>query len=202
VIQSESSEPLPNPDADRWNARYSQEREFWLERDPKQLLIDHDSLLPKSGLALDAASGVAINGLYLARRGLHVIALDISEYALQLARERSQQIESLPLDAAVVDLSVNPWLPPKRFDVILNFHFIERAILPVYDSALKPGGVIFFESFVKMDNNPDNPVYYLEPGELLKFYQHYETIFYKEIRQSPSSRHPERGLAQMVARKR
>jgi SAM-dependent methyltransferase len=191
---------LPNPDAARWDARYAQEREFWTGREPKQLLRTYEHLLPNAGLALDAASGVAINGLYLARRGLHVIALDISAYALHLGVETARS-DHLPLDAAVYDLSSHPWLPLSAFDIILNFHFLERATLPVYDSSLKPGGLLFFESFVKLKNQPDTPAYYLEPGELLNSYRIYETIYYNESRQPPSSRHPERGLAQLVARK-
>jgi SAM-dependent methyltransferase len=191
---------LPHTDAARWDARYALEREFWLGREPKQLLRSYNRLLPETGLALDAASGVAVNGLYLAEKGLRVVALDISEYALHLAKA-SARAEDLPLDAAVYDLSGYPWLPPQTFDVILNFHFLERATLPVYDSALKPGGLLFFESFVKIENLPDNPIYYLEPGELLNFYRHYETIYYEEIQKPPSSHHPERGLAQLVARK-
>ena len=66
-------------DAQRWNKRYAAEGLVWLERSPRALLLNHEHLLPNSGLALDAAAGVAANGLYLAQQGLHVIALDISE---------------------------------------------------------------------------------------------------------------------------
>jgi SAM-dependent methyltransferase len=176
-----------------------QECESWLARPPKDLLTKHVDLLPEAGLALDAASGVSANGLFLARRGLHVIALDISEYALRLAVERAREQE-LWLAAAVYDLSA-PWLPPCRFDVILNFHFLERATLPVYASALKSGGLLFFESFVKIENVPENPVYYFDPGELKDYYSNYEIIYYQESHLPPGERHPERGLAQLVARK-
>lgn len=190
---------MPHPDAVRWNARYDLERESWLARPPKELLTTHADLLPKSGLALDAASGVSANGLFLARRGLRVIALDISEYALHLAVGRARE-HGLCLDAAVYDLSM-PWLPPGRFDVILNFHFLERATLPVYDSALKSGGLLFFESFVKIENVPDNPAYYFDPGELKDYYSSYEIIYYQESHLPPGERHPERSLGQLVARK-
>jgi len=190
---------MPHPDAVRWNTRYDRERASWLARPPKELLTQHADLLPETGLALDAASGVSANGLFLARRGFHVIALDISEYALRLAVNRARE-QGLCLDAAVYDLSV-PWLPPGRFDVILNFHFLDRATLPVYDSALKPGGLLFFESFVKIENVPDNPVYYFESGELKDYYSSYEIIYYQETQLPPGERHPERGLAQLVARK-
>jgi SAM-dependent methyltransferase len=190
---------MPHPDAQRWDARYARECGLWLENDPRQLLVSHSHLLPDSGLALDAASGVAINGFYLARRGLRVIALDISEVALRMAKRLARK-EQLLLEASVCDLAA-PWLPPFFFDVILNFHFFERATLPVFRAALKPGGLLFFESFVKIRDLPENPVYYLEPGELPSFFRDYEIIHYQETRLPPGKSHPERGLSQMVARK-
>ena len=46
-------------DAERWNSRYAEEGEEWLERGPRRLLQEHADLLPGQGLALDAAAGVA-----------------------------------------------------------------------------------------------------------------------------------------------
>ncbi|HEX6306493.1 MAG TPA: class I SAM-dependent methyltransferase, partial [Anaerolineales bacterium] len=97
-----------HPDAKRWNARYEEEGQERLERPAAKLLRDHAHLLPSHGLALDAASGVAPNGSFLARRGLRVIALDISETALQLALQRARE-HRLRLSAAVVDLA-SLWL--------------------------------------------------------------------------------------------
>lgn len=188
-----------NRDARRWDERYDAEREAWLERQPRQLLLDFAYLLPGEGLALDAASGVSANGLFLARRGLKVIALDISKIALRMAVARARE-EQLPLEAAVMDLS-NPWLPPSFFDVIVNFRFLERATFPVYRQALKPGGLIFFETFMKLDPALPNPEYYLDPGELLSVFQDYEILHWEEIKVPAGEHHPPRGTARLVARK-
>ena len=186
---------MTHPDAGRWNARYAADGESWLEYQPRQLLLDHAYLLPKRGLALDVAAGVANNGTYLARRGLHVVALDISKIALQLALQRAST-ESLPLSAAVYDLS-HLWLPVDSFDVIVNFHFLERATFPVFRQALKPGGLIIFETLLRSDNNTPTPDYYLEPGELLSAFSDYEIIHWKE-RTIPETT---KVTAQLVARK-
>ena len=61
---------MPNPTAARWDERYQQESDFWLKRQPRELLTAYADLLPRKGRALDAASGVAINGIYLAHHGL------------------------------------------------------------------------------------------------------------------------------------
>lgn len=190
---------MPHPDAHRWDARYAQDKERWLEHHPRQLLVDYADLLPDTGLALDAASGVGVNSLFLARRGLHVIALDISEVALRLALRQARS-EGLPLYAAVYDL-YSPWLPEASFDVILNFHFLERATLPVFRIALKPGGLLFFETFMKIGAEIDQPLYYLDPGELRTAFRDFEIIHDREVFLPATENHPPRGLAQLVARK-
>jgi len=190
---------MPHPEAQRWDARYQRESDFWLKLEPRQLLTSNAHLLPAEGRALDAACGVAINALFLAQHGLRTFALDISEYALRLAKQRARNL-NLALEAAVTDLS-NPWLPAEYFDAILNFHFLERATIPVYRQALKPGGLIFFDTFSKRRDRNDNPVYYLDHGELKGWFHDFEIIHYAENDLLPSENHSERGLAQLIARK-
>ena len=185
--------------AEHWDERYQRERDFWLERQPRHLLKSFAHQLPSEGRALDAASGMAINGLFLAQHGFKVFALDISEYALSLAKQRARSEDTF-LEAAVYDLS-NPWLPPAYFDVILNFHFLERAAIPVYQQALTPGGLIFFDTYVGLGDPEDIPLYYLEPGELLRRFVDFEIIHYAEEILPQSESHAERGIAQLVARK-
>lgn len=153
-----------HPDAQKWNARYREEGAHWLTRRPRPLLIDWLPLLPANGLALDAAAGVAIHGRCLARHGLHAIALDIAEVGLRLAQQAARA-DGLWLETAVVDLS-RLWLPPHTFDVIVNYRFLERATFPAYQRALKPGGWLLFETFVRTDPDAPDPDYYLQPGEL------------------------------------
>jgi tellurite methyltransferase len=190
---------MPHPEAQRWDERYQRERDFWLELTPRQLLISYAHLLPTKGRALDAACGVAINATFLAQHGLEAFALDISEYALRLAKQRANNI-GISLAAAVIDLS-NPWLPASYFNVIVNFHFLERATISVYRQALTPGGLIFFETFTKCCDQNDTPIYYLDPGELKHWFEDFEIIHYAEKDLDPSEHHSERGIAQLVARK-
>jgi SAM-dependent methyltransferase len=190
---------MSNPVRRRWEEKYQREAELWLEKEPRKLLKSFAYLLPGDGRALDAASGVGNNAVFLARKGLRVFALDISESALRLAKQRTKFLPK-PLEAAVVDLS-KPWLPADYFDVIINFHFLERATFPVYRKSLRLGGLLFFDTFTKPAGDFDSPEYYLQQGELFEHFQDYEVIHYREDQLPPTDTHPKRGLAQLVARK-
>jgi tellurite methyltransferase len=190
---------MSNLKSDKWNEKYRFEKDFWTQLEPRKLLTSFIHLLPKRGRALDAACGVGVNAIYLAQHGLRVFGFDISEYALQLALERAKDVEC-DIELAVVDLS-KPWLPPEFFDVITNFHFLERATIPVFRQALKPAGLILFETFTAVNDSHETPSYYLEPGELRLSFQGFEIIHYAEEVAQPSCSHGERGMSQLVARK-
>lgn len=192
---------MTNPDALRWNQRYASAADSWLLQPPNDLLRVFQHLLSFEGYALDAAAGVAANGLYLAERGLHVIALDISEHALRLARRRAQA-QGVKIDAAVYDLS-RPWLPEEFFDVIVNFRFLERALFPTYRAALKTGGLLFFEAFSKPCPQPPvaRPEHYLEEGELLAEFGDWDIIHAKTILRSGRDSSRDRVVQQLVVRK-
>lgn len=190
---------MSNLKSDKWNEKYRLERDFWMQLEPRQLLTSFIHLVPEKGRALDAACGVGVNAVYLAQHGLRVFGLDISEYALQLAMGRAKKV-GLVIELAVADLS-NPWLPAQFFDVITNFHFLERAAIPVFRQALKPGGLILFETFTAASDANGIPSYYLEPGELRLSFQGFEIIHYAEEVAQPSRSHGERGMSQLVARR-
>lgn len=190
---------MPNPDAKRWNKRYLSECDFWSELNPSQLLIDHTHLMPSHGVALDAACGLGRNGLYLATQGLSVICLDISEIALSHLMQRLKEM-GLPPSVAVYDFS-NLWLPSHYFDVIINFRFLDRNSFPVYRRSLKPGGILFFETFLKNKDDSPNPDYYLDSGELLREFKQFEVLYSEEKKITKIGENTQKWIAQLVARK-
>jgi tellurite methyltransferase len=165
---------MSHPDAERWNARYQIEGPAKLKRPAPRLLRQIAYLLPSSGLALDAACGVGTHAMFLAEHGLQVIGMDISLTALHMALQVARQ-RQLPFSGVVWDLAY-PWLPPAHFEVIINFRFLERVTFPVFKEALKPGGLLIFETFVSQGDEGQHPSYYLNPGELLETFNSYEIL--------------------------
>lgn len=190
---------MPHAEAERWNEKYRRERALWLEMEPRLLLEHFKSQIPSEGLVLDVACGVGTTAIYLAALGLNVIGLDISEYALHLARTKTRQL-GFHVHFAVADMS-RIWLPENYFDLITNFHFLERAAIPVLKRALKPGGMILFETFMATASTTTTPEYYLKPGELKSIFEKFTVIHYAEFMHQHSQHHGERGTAQLVARK-
>jgi tellurite methyltransferase len=191
---------MPHSDAQLWNARYLANQKYHLRRQPYKLVRSFADQLPSGGLALEVAAGAAPAGLFLAGHGLHVIAMDISEIGLRLAQKRARNY-SLPISLVVMDLE-DPWLPPSGFDVILNFYFLSRPLFECYRQALRPGGWLFFETFVQEIHNRYNSAHYLESEELFSAYKDWEILHWAETwknqRGNPLSA---RKIAQLVARK-
>lgn len=128
---------MSDADRARWDARW-QERAA--ERgQPSLILTELAELLPSRGRALDVGGGAGRHAIWLARRGLTVTVADISPVALGLAREAAAS-EGLSIHTLAIDLERDP-LPPGPWDLVVAFHYLERAILPALPAALAPGGL-------------------------------------------------------------
>jgi len=160
-------------DREYWNRRHARRAAEGPPLRPRSLVTDHSSLLPDLGRALDAAAGLALNGLYLARHGLSVTAVDLAESGLQLAMKTARQ-EGLDFHAVVADLS-RFYLPPETFVVIVNTMYLDRSLLPGYRSALKPGGLLFFESLLADSAGEDS--HYVQAGEMRATFPDYSTEY-------------------------
>ncbi len=182
-------------DKTKWDKRYDT-NEMIGGSAPSSFLACNAESLPASGLALDIAAGQGRNSVFLAKRGLTTIALDISTRALEkcisLARASSVQIE-----AAALDLT-SFIIPPKTFDVIVNFNYLQRNLAPGIIRGLKPGGLLVFETMTMnyLRYRPDfNSDFLLRPGELVQMFRGLHLIKYRE------SVSQTRAVASLIARK-
>lgn len=148
---------------------------------PVMVLRDNLHLLPVQGQALDLACGRGGNALLLAQQGLHVDAWDLSSVAItQLQASVSQQ--QLDIVAAVRDVVAQP-PTAMGYDVIVVSYFLERALAPALMAALRPGGLLFYQTFGPEridDRGPRNPAYRLEAGELLRLFAGLMPCFYRD----------------------
>lgn len=168
-------------DQKRWDKRFGR-KEFALGKEPNPFLKKHIRLLPK-GKALDMATGEGRNAVFLAQNGFEVDAVDISERGLKktqkLAREKGVHINTF-----LVDLDQYP-IEKERYDLIANFYFLRRRLIPRIKKGLKKGGKVIFETYLLEHRTlgtggPKQAKYFLKPNELLRLFKEFRILFYRE----------------------
>ncbi len=194
----------------RWDERYL-EGDWVDEAEPAVLLRECLSLVEEAEaaarargtrpLALDVACGAGRNALFLARRGWGVMGVDFSVEGLRIlgGRARSAGLPVLPVlaDAGVFHVR------PGSFDLVVNTFFLLRTAFPLLHQALRPGGLLLFETFSVLEldelGGDIRRPFVLERGELLRAFPdlrvllHEEGIFERE--------EGDRGLARLVGRR-
>ncbi|HKL77941.1 MAG TPA: class I SAM-dependent methyltransferase [Gammaproteobacteria bacterium] len=162
-----------------WDNRY-RDREAGEGR-PAAVLTENSHLLPAGGMALDLACGLGANAIWLAERGLKTFAWDASPEAVAKLRAYSRE-NLLPITAEVRE--VQAWPPePGRFDVIVVSRFLERSLAPALAAALRPGGLLIYETFSQIrvsDRGPSSDRFRLADNELLTLFPSLRVRVYRE----------------------
>ncbi len=163
----------------KWDQAYAACAE--VEPEPAAVLSQHAHLLPPAGAALDVACGLGGNALFLARKGLRVSAWDISPVALAklaaMAGPLGLKIQTQARDVATVAF------PHEAFDVITVSHFLDRSLPDALVDSLKPGGLLFYQTYLREKLNsagPRNPEYLLGENELLSLFGALRVVYYRE----------------------
>jgi 2-polyprenyl-3-methyl-5-hydroxy-6-metoxy-1,4-benzoquinol methylase len=132
-----------------WNERYAT-RELVYGEAPNDFLAQMAERIPTNGHALDIGAGEGRNALFLAARGLDVLAVDQSDVGMQkamwLAHERGLALRTQAIDLQDFDAE------PNSFDVISSIfvHLPTPLRARVHErvrSWLKPGGVFVLEAY-------------------------------------------------------
>lgn len=171
---------------------------------PARLLTDHLQLLldlPITNGVLDLACGYGRNGLLLARHHIPVVFADHSAIALASVQERLSE-EGLAGRCWQVDLEQadTAVLQGKMFDGIIVFNYLHRRLFSELKSAIRPGGLIFYETFTvaqRKYGRPSNPDFLLQPDELSHCFNDWEVLHNCAGELSE----PQRAVAQIIARK-
>ncbi len=170
---------------------------------PSRVLLENRHLLPASGVALELACGLGANALCLAENGLQTHAWDISGEAIKRLQDVSKK-EKLAVIAEVRDAIKDP-PAPQSFDVIVVSHFLERALFPFLIDALKPQGVLFYQTFTQErvdDSGPRNNNYRLANNELLTLCSELSVLVYREEGTVGKTLQGWRNLALVIGRKK
>jgi tellurite methyltransferase len=161
-------------DRERWNER-------WRSRagdlsPPAAFCVEHTHLLPRAGRALDVAGGAGRHTVWLARAGLDVTLIDVSDVALERAEHR---VTAAHVGARVkyrrIDLT-EPGpageLPTGPFKAIVMFHYLDRARRDEIAALLDDDGLLIavqptvtnLERHARPSRN-----YLVEPGEVAEW---------------------------------
>jgi 2-polyprenyl-3-methyl-5-hydroxy-6-metoxy-1,4-benzoquinol methylase len=163
---------------EKWNQIYRANNG---EKTATSVLVEHAFLLPDSGVALDIACGLGANACFLAERGLVTTAWDISEVAIAKLQQTALS-EDLSIKSEAHEITQNSF-NESSFDIIIISRFLDRSLSKEIISALKPGGLLFYQTFnrEKIDaTGPKNPDFLLAKNELLVMFAPLKLVFYQE----------------------
>jgi len=171
-------------EADRikWNRRFESEESFLGVR-PSPFLsreIDRIKILAPGQRALDIACGEGRNSVFLAENGFQVTGLDISDVGISKALTRAD-CAGVKIDFKQVNL--DGYIISEKFDLILNFNFLLRGLIPSEIEALTPGGLLLFDTILESPQllASHDPTYLLKKGELTGIFERYSgTILFSE----------------------
>lgn len=143
---------------------------------PSPWIVRFAPLVPEGGTVLDLACGGGRHARLFLDRGHPVVAVD-----RDVAQARLAQGAEL-INADLEDGS--PWpLLGQRFDAVVVTNYLWRPLFPVILAALKPGGVLLYETFAlgnEKFGRPANPDHLLRRGELLELTRSLTVVAYED----------------------
>jgi SAM-dependent methyltransferase len=154
------------------------------------------------GAILDLACGSGQNGLFLAEHGFPVELVDRDADKVNKAGQTAKA-HGWPVTTRIADLESGPPVSfaPESYAAVMVFRYLHRPLFPALLAAVKPGGLLVYESFTEdhgeVIGKPSNPNFLLRRGELRTRVPGWEILHSFEGRLD----RPERYVARLIARK-
>jgi SAM-dependent methyltransferase len=151
-----------------WDARYGSADQIWSGNPNPRLVEEVADLAP--GTALDVGCGEGADALWLAARGWHVTALDVSTVALDRAAERAAAAgAAVATRITWQQADILSWEPPPRQFDLVSAQFMQlptrvrEALHRRLAAAVRPGGTLLIvghhpsdlETAVARPHHPD-----------------------------------------------
>lgn len=192
------------PKLTKWDKRYQTENAAgepcWLLQHQQHLLTSSNSPAPLK--SLDVACGLGANALALATLGYESHAWDNSTVALDKLEGFAKQ-QQLHVHSQCRDIEQQP-PEAESFDVIVVSQFLHRPLCKYLSVALKPGGLLFYQTFhcnKQSGSGPSSNDYLLKPNELLTLFADLNMVFYREDTDVGDLKQGLRDLAYFVGKK-
>ncbi len=175
---------------------------------PSRFVTQQLHRLPK-GRALDVASGSGRHALYLAAHGFEVEAIDRDHESLTKLSAAAAQRHLSHLTCKQVDLERStderPEFPANTYDAIVVCFYLHRPLFPWLVEALKPQGVLLYETFT-IENyvryrHPRRWEFCLAQNELLRLTSSLRVLSYDEGEHEGGAGMGSAFTAQLVAQK-
>jgi hypothetical protein len=95
-----------------------------------------------------------------------------------------QKGKALDIHTSLTDLD-SYQIEKEKYDLIANFYFLNRRLIPKMKHGLKKGGRVIFETYTLEQRKlgtggPKHAKYFLKPNELLKLFKDFRILFYRE----------------------
>ena len=120
-------------------------------------------LIAPGSTVLDLACGHGRHMRSLHSLGLSCLGLDRDAAALDVAKAFGEVLQA--------DVENQPWpLSGQTFGAVVVTNYLWRPLFPAILGSLGPGGVLIYETFAlgnETVGKPSNPLFLLQPGELL-----------------------------------
>lgn len=133
--------------------------------------------------ALDAGCGTGTDAIFLAKNGFEVSAIDISEKAIEIAKNKAEK-EGVSVDFVVGDVLNMPF-KDETFEFVNDngcFHLLDKSkwnsFVKEVHRVMKPQGKILMKCF--SDKEPENPkiLYRLSKVDIKHYFSNFFDIVY------------------------
>ncbi|MBI5191971.1 MAG: class I SAM-dependent methyltransferase [Nitrospirae bacterium] len=153
-------------------------------QEPAKLLKDFLPILPM-GKALDVAMGKGRNTIFLASHGFEVTGLERDEESIKICKDDAKTA-GVQIDARCVDLEdlESYKIEKSAYDLVICFYYLQRNLFSRIKDALKPQGMIIYETFLIDQHiktgHPRRREYCFEHNELLRLFPDFRILYYHE----------------------